>query len=713
MSNKLIKILLVFLIILVLFAINVLDLNAYLTFDYLKSSKGQILEFYSQNQVLALVAYFLIYIFVTALSIPGAAVLTLAGGAVFGFFLGTLVVSFASTIGASLAFLISRFVLQDYVQSTFSSKIKVINRGIEKQGALYLLTLRLVPIIPFFVINLALGLTRMKLTTFFVVSQLGMLLGTMVYVNAGTQLGQLNSLTGIMSPGLIFSFMLLGIFPLLAKRLITWLEARRIYAKYQKPKHFGYNVIVIGAGAGGLVSSYIAAAVKAKVALIEKGAMGGDCLNTGCVPSKAILKSANVIALAKKANAYGLDAIDISYDFSNVMKRVRRVIKTIEPHDSVERYEGLGVECINGHALIKSPNVVEVNGQTLTSKAIIIATGASPVIPKIKGLENVRYKTSETIWDLNELPKSLLVMGGGPIGVELAQAFSRLGSKVTVVEMNTQILSREDQSVANLVKKSLEADGVQVLTGYKGIEFKGSHDEQSLRCESEQGIQDIPFDLVLLAMGRRPNVKGFGLEELGVSISAQGAIEVDSFLRTNIPNIYVCGDVLGAYQFTHVAAHEAWYASVNALFSPFKSFQVDYSVLPVVTYCDPEVARVGLNEKEAMEQGVPYEVTTYEIDDLDRAIADEEARGFVKVLTPPGKDQILGVTIAGARAGDLIAEFVLAMKYKLGLNKILATIHAYPTFSEANKYAAGQWKRSHAPKSLLNWVAKFHAIRRS
>lgn len=713
MSNKLIKILLVFLIILVLFAINVLDLNAYLTFDYLKSSKGQILEFYSQNQVLALVAYFLIYIFVTALSIPGAAVLTLAGGAVFGFFLGTLVVSFASTIGASLAFLISRFVLQDYVQSTFSSKIKVINRGIEKQGALYLLTLRLVPIIPFFVINLALGLTRMKLTTFFVVSQLGMLLGTMVYVNAGTQLGQLNSLTGIMSPGLIFSFMLLGIFPLLAKRLITWLEARRIYAKYQKPKHFDYNVIVIGAGAGGLVSSYIAAAVKAKVALIEKGAMGGDCLNTGCVPSKAILKSANVIALAKKANAYGLDAIDISYDFSNVMKRVRRVIKTIEPHDSVERYEGLGVECINGHALIKSPNVVEVNGQTLTSKAIIIATGASPVIPKIKGLENVRYKTSETIWDLNELPKSLLVMGGGPIGVELAQAFSRLGSKVTVVEMNTQILSREDQSVANLVKKSLEADGVQVLTGYKGIEFKGSHDEQSLRCESEQGIQDIPFDLVLLAMGRRPNVKGFGLEELGVSISAQGAIEVDSFLRTNIPNIYVCGDVLGAYQFTHVAAHEAWYASVNALFSPFKSFQVDYSVLPVVTYCDPEVARVGLNEKEAMEQGVPYEVTTYEIDDLDRAIADEEARGFVKVLTPPGKDQILGVTIAGARAGDLIAEFVLAMKYKLGLNKILATIHAYPTFSEANKYAAGQWKRSHAPKSLLNWVAKFHAIRRS
>jgi dihydrolipoamide dehydrogenase len=702
----------VLLIALVLILINVSDVGSYLTFDYLKSSKGQILEFYSQNQVLTLLAYFFIYIAVTALSIPGAAVLTLAGGAVFGFLVGTLVVSFASTIGASLAFLISRFLLQDYVQHSFSSKIKVINRGIEKQGALYLLTLRLVPIVPFFVINLAMGLTKMKLVTFFVVSQVGMLLGTMVYVNAGTQLGQLNSLSGIMSPGLIFSFMLLGVFPLLAKRITTWIDTRRIYTNYQKPSRFDYNVIVIGAGAGGLVSSYIAAAVKAKVALIEKSAMGGDCLNTGCVPSKAILKSANVVALAKKANDYGLDAIDISFDFSKVMKRVKRVIKTIEPHDSVERYERLGVDCIHGNAVIKSPYSVEVNGQTLTSKAIIIATGASPVVPNIKGLEDVHYRTSETIWDLNEMPKRLLVMGGGPIGVELAQAFSRLGSTVTIVEMNTQILSKEDQRVAELVKDSLESDGVEVLTGYKGIEFKSSHEAQFLSCESEHGMKDIPFDLVLLAMGRRPNVKGFGLEELGVSISAQGAIDVDSFLRTNIPNIYVCGDVLGAYQFTHVAAHEAWYASVNALFSPFKSFQVDYSIIPAVTYCDPEVARVGLNEKEAIELGVLYEVTTYEIDDLDRAIADEEARGFVKVLTPPGKDQILGVTIVGSRAGDLMAEFVLAMKYKLGLNKILSTIHAYPTFSEANKYAAGQWKRSHAPKTLLNWVEKFHSTRR-
>lgn len=712
MANRVGKILLVFFIILVFALIYRFNLASYLTFDYLKSSKDTIIDFYSQNLAISLTFYVLLYIIVTALSIPGAAVLTLAGGAVFGFLLGTIVVSFASTIGASLAFLISRFILRDYVQKTFASKIKVINLGIEKQGALYLFMLRLVPVVPFFVINLAMGLTKMKLITFFVVSQVGMLLGTMVYINAGTQLGQLESLAGIMSADLIFSFVLLGVFPFIAKRIITWIEARKVYAKYKKPKCFDYNVIVIGAGAGGLVSSYIAAAVKAKVALIEKGAMGGDCLNTGCVPSKAILKSAHIVALAKKAKAYGLNAIDISYDFSNIMKRVKRVIKTIEPHDSVKRYEGLGVECINGHAHIKSPYAVEVNGQTLTSKAIIIATGASPVIPKIKGLENVRYKTSETIWDLEELPERLLVMGGGPIGVELAQAFSRLGSKVTVVEKNTQILSREDQSVADLVKKSLEADGVEVLTGYKGVEFKGSHEAQSVYCESEKGIKDIPFDLVLLAMGRRPNVEGFGLEELGVSISPQGAIDVDSFLRTNIPNIYVCGDVLGAYQFTHVAAHEAWYASVNALFSPFKDFQVDYSIIPAVTYCEPEVARVGLNEKEAIDQGIPYEVTTYEIDDLDRAIADEEARGFVKVLTPPGKDRILGVTIVGARAGELIAEFVLAMKYKLGLNKILSTIHAYPTFSEANKYAAGQWKRSHAPKTVLEWIAKFHAIRR-
>ncbi len=692
-------------------AFFVLDLGQYLSLDYLKSSRSQFAELYAEHPVLTAAGYFLMYVAVTALSLPGAAIMTLAGGALFGLATGFVLISFASTIGATLAFLAARFILRESIRARFGQRVKAIDAGVERDGAFYLFALRLVPVFPFFMINLVMGLTGMRVGVYYLVSQLGMLPGTLVYVNAGTQIGQLESLSGLLSPGLIGSFVLLGIFPLIAHKLLDVMKARRVYRGWNKPARFDRNLIVIGAGAGGLVSAYIAAAVKAKVTLIEKHQMGGDCLNTGCVPSKALIKSAKTVQLTQRAQALGLRKIEVDFDFAEVMERVQRVIRTIEPHDSVERYSELGVECIQGEARLVSPWEVEVSGRRLSARSIVLATGARPLIPPIKGLDGAPWYSSDTIWSLREQPNRLVVLGGGPIGSELTQAFARFGSEVTQVEMGPRILPREDAEVAAEVNRKFTAEGVDVRVNTRAEEVVQQDGQWYLRCATSEGAVQIPFDALLIAVGRQPRLEGYGLQELGVRTNR--VIETDEFLRTNFPNIFAVGDVAGPYQFTHTAAHQAWYAAVNALFGQFKKFRADYSVIPWCTFTDPEVARVGLSEDEAQAQGVAYEVTRYGIDDLDRAIADEDAHGFVKVLTVPGKDRILGVTIVGEHAGDLLAEYVLAMRYGLGLNKILGTIHTYPTLAEANKYAAGEWKRAHAPESLLRWVEKYHAWRRS
>ncbi len=690
----------------------IFDLGQYFSLDYLKSQQAALEGYKADNPVQTAAVLFLIYVVVTALSLPGAAVMTLAIGAIFGLVWGTVLVSFASTLGATLAFMISRFLLRDTVQNKFGDKLKAINDGIERDGAFYLFGLRLVPLFPFFVINLVMGLTTLKTFTYAWVSQVGMLLGTVVYVNAGTQLGKIDSLSGILSPGLIFSFVLLGLFPLIARKILDGIKSRKVLEGYTKPAKFDRNLIVIGAGSGGLVSAYIAAAVKAKVTLIEKHKMGGDCLNTGCVPSKALIRSARYLAQTRRAKEFGFKSASAEFDFSEVMERVQRVVKTVEPHDSVERYTGLGVDVIEGEAMIKSPYEVEVNGQTLTTRNIIVATGARPFVPPIPGLDQIEYLTSDDLWTLRELPGRLLVLGGGPIGCELAQCFARFGSKVTIVEMAPRLMIREDEDVVALVTEKFQSEGVTVLSGHTAKSFAVVEGENVLTAEYQGEAIEIPFDQVLVAVGRAANTTGFGLEELGVKLNQRRTVEANEFLQTNFPNIYVCGDVTGPYQFTHTAAHQAWYAAVNALFGSFRKFKVDYSVIPFATFTDPEVARVGLNELEAKEKGVAYEVTTYGLDDLDRAIADGEAHGFVKVLTVPGKDKILGATIVGEHAGDLIAEFVAAMRHGLGLNKILGTIHIYPTWTEANKFAAGNWKRAHAPEKVLAWVERFHAWRR-
>ena len=683
-----------------------------LTLEQLKVRQQELEAWTGDNFWKASLLFFAGYVLVTALSIPGAVVMTLAAGALFGLLHGTVLVSFASTLGATLAFLAARFLLRQPLRDRYGERLKAFDAGIERDGAFYLFTLRLVPLFPFFMINLLAGLTHLRAWTYAWVSQLGMLPGTVVYVYAGTQLARIESPRDVLSPGLIGAFVLVGLMPLLMRWLARWLQGRRVYRGHRKPRQFDYNLVVIGAGSAGLVTAYIAAAVRAKVALIEKHRMGGDCLNTGCVPSKALIRSARLLAEARDGERYGLQGAALEFDFAAVMERVQAVIQRIEPHDSVERYTGLGVEVIEAEARLVSPWEVEANGRRLSARSIVLATGARPLVPPIPGLEQVGYLTSDTVWELRELPRRLVVLGGGPIGAELAQCFARFGSEVTVVEMAPRLMPREDEDAAAAVEARFRAEGIALATAHRALRVATGPGGPQLICTHNEAEVALPFDRLLVALGRRANVAGFGLEELGVELSERGTIAVDGLLRTNFPNIYACGDVAGPYQFTHVASHQAWYAAVNGLLAPFWSFRADYRVIPWATFTDPEVARVGLSEDEARAQGIDYEVTRYGIDDLDRAIADGADHGFVKVLTRPGKDTILGATIVGAEAGNLIAEFVLAMKHKLGLNKLLGTIHIYPTMMEANKYAAGNWKRAHAPERALRLAQRLFAWRR-
>ncbi|WP_301102784.1 bifunctional TVP38/TMEM64 family protein/FAD-dependent oxidoreductase [Propionivibrio sp.] len=690
------------------------DLGHFLSLDYFKSRQAAIETWRSAQPMTATLIYFAAYVVVTALSLPGAAVMTLVGGAVFGLLWGLLLVSFASSLGATLAFLASRFLLREWVQQHFGDRLHAINAGVEKEGGFYLFTLRLVPAFPFFVINLLMGLTPIRTLTFYWVSQIGMLAGTLAYVYAGTQLAKIDSLSGILSPALLGSFALLGVFPLLAKKVVGLVAAKKVYVGWQKPARFERNLIVIGGGSAGLVTAYIAAAVKASVTLIEKHKLGGDCLNTGCIPSKALIRSAKLLSHIQRAPEFGIREARAEFDFAEVMQRVQQVITTVAPHDSAERYTGLGVEVIAGAATLVSPwevDIVHNNGerQQLSARSIVIATGARPFVPPIPGIEAVGYFTSDTVWELRELPRRLVVLGGGPIGSELTQAFARFGAKVTQVEMAPRLLMREDPEVSDLVMQRFRDEGIEVLVEHQATRFIIEDGEKILIADHQGQDVRIPFDALLVAVGRLANLQGYGLEALG--INASRTLATNEFLQTSFPNIYAAGDVAGPFQFTHTAAHQAWYAAVNALFDPWKKFRTDYSVIPWATFIEPEVAHVGLNELEAQERNIPYEVTRYDISDLDRAIADGEAHGFIKVLTVPGKDKILGVTLVGEHAGELIAEYVLAMRHGIGLNKILGTIHIYPTLAEANKYVAGNWKKAHAPQQLLAWVKRFHAWR--
>lgn len=687
-----------------------------LTLDSFRQHQSQLNQWVAANLPLAALGYALVYVAVTALSLPGATVMTLAGGAFFGNVTGLLITSLASTVGASIAFLMARFLLRDTLRRRYARAVRRIDEGIAKDGAFYLATLRLVPVFPFFVINLAMGLTGMKLRTYAVVSWLAMLPATFVFVNAGTQLGQIDSPGDVLSAPLLLSFALLGLFPLLAKVVVGVVRRRRAWRGFSRPDAFDYNLLVIGGGSAGLVSAYIGAAVKAKVALVERDRMGGDCLNTGCVPSKALIRSAQAADTLRHADRYGLGTVPVTANFANVMARVKRIIAAIEPHDSPERYRRLGVDVIEGSASFVSPWEVMVTGsdgrcRRLRARSIVIATGGKPLMPPVPGLDAMDPLTSENLWSLQQQPERLLVMGGGPVGCELAQAFARLGSQVIQVEAGSRLLPREDDEVAGLVQAQFCREDIDVRTGHRVVAFTEEQGERVAWCEAGAERVRIPFDRVLVAVGRSGNTEGLNLEALGIAPRSNGTVPVEDDLSVGYPNIFACGDVAGPYQFTHAAAHQAWYAAVNGLFGQFRRFRVDYRVLPWVIFTAPEVARVGLSETEARDQEVDYEVTRYDLADLDRAITEDAAQGFIKVLTVPGKDRILGALVVGAHGGEILAEFTLAMKHGIGLNRILATVHPYPTWNESARFIAGQWKQAHAPRGVLAWLERFHRWR--
>jgi len=708
---KSVKLWLLLLVVALIVVFYALELQRYFDIAYLEAQRDAIFAFRDGHFWLSSAAYFFLYVLVAALSLPAAAIITLVGGAVFGFWWGLLLVSFASSIGATLAFLLARTILRDWVQQRFGSFLEPINRGMEKDGVFYLFTLRLVPLFPFFLVNLVMGLTPIRVGTFYVASQLGMLFGTALYVNVGAQLGLVASVPGVLSIGVIRAIVVLALFPWLARALVRGYRNRTLLRGFVKPRVFDTNLVVIGAGSAGLVTSYIAALAKARVTLVEKHRMGGDCLNTGCVPSKALLRSAAVSRLLQRADEFGLRSSENSVDFAAVMQRVHKVIGKVEPHDSVQRYSALGVDCVQGEATLVSPWCVRVAGRDITTRAIVIASGARPAVPAIPGLDGIDYLTSDTVWSLQELPRRLLVLGGGPIGSELAQAFARLGSTVTLVNRNERLLPREDADVSAALADRFADEGVRVLNSSTVASFRLDGADKVANITGATQIE-LSCDAVLVALGRHANVEGLGLERLGINLTAQGRVEVNEYLQTACPTVYACGDVAGPYQFTHMASFQAWFAGINALFGSFWRTRIHYRIVPSATFTSPEVARVGLNEAEAQAAGTAYELSRYDLDDLDRAIADGDDHGFVKVLTVPGKDHILGVSIVSAHAAELLAPFTLAMTHGLGLRKIMGTIHVYPTFSESGKFVAGAWQRQHAPQWLYPWLERYHRWQR-
>jgi pyruvate/2-oxoglutarate dehydrogenase complex dihydrolipoamide dehydrogenase (E3) component/uncharacterized membrane protein YdjX (TVP38/TMEM64 family) len=674
-------------------AFFILGGSEYLTLETLKGARDSLSAFVAEQPVTAALAFIAAYIGIVALSLPGAAIMTLAAGALFGLVEGVALASIASTTGATLAMLAARFIARDWVRKRFPRAVEVVDKGIAKDGAVYLLSLRLAPVFPFFLVNLALGLTAMRVGLYALVTWAGALPGTIAYTFAGTQLARITRPSDVLSPGLLLAFLGLALVPLLGKWIANGVQRRRALGKFRRPKKFDANLIVIGAGSGGLVASLVAAQLKAKVVLIERAEMGGDCLNTGCVPSKSLIRAARSIAEIRKSSTFGVTSGEPSVDFTAVMRRLNETIAAIAPNDSVERFQGLGVDVRVGEARLVDPWTVTIGGGgPITAPGIIIATGAAPVIPPIPGLAESNFATSETLWamlsKMDRAPERVAVLGAGPIGCELGQALQRLGSQVTIVAMSHQILEREDVQAAEIVAKALEKDGVKLMLGAAVERVDGG--------ELHLGNERVPFDLLIVAVGRKARLEGFGLEQ---------------FDYRSTPHIRFVGDAAGGEQFTHFAGHSGAIAAINALIGRFGRLKYD-KLVPRVTFTSPEVASVGLTEAQAKEQKKEVEVFTYSLAEADRAVIDDVGEGLVKLIATKGKDRVLGATIVAPNAGDLIVPWILAIKNGVGLKAMQSLIYPYPTMSEAGRAAASEWRKAHSSPRALRMFERWNAWRR-
>ncbi|MDP1569358.1 MAG: mercuric reductase [Vicinamibacterales bacterium] len=469
-----------------------------------------------------------------------------------------------------------------------------------------------------------------------------------------------------------------------------------------------YNLVVIGGGTAGLVTAAGAAGLGAKVAIIERDLLGGDCLNVGCVPSKALIRSARAIGDVRGAGAFGVRVPDgVTVDFPRVMARMRELRAAISPHDSAARFRQLGVDVFLGEGRFTSPTTVEVDGRTLTFARACVATGARASAPPIPGLDDAGYLTNETVFSLTALPRRLAVIGAGPIGCELAQAFARFGSEVSLIEMMPRPLPNEDPDAAALVQRALVADGIRVLCGSKDLRVGRDSDGKRLTLEVNGATQEVVVDEILVGVGRAPNVDGLGLEAAGVAYDRSG-VTVNDFLQTSAPHIYAAGDIASRYKFTHAADALARVVIQNALF--FGRRRASALTIPWCTYTDPEVAHVGLYPKDAEAQGVAIDTYTIEHAKGDRAILDGETEGFLKVYTRKGKDTIVGATLVARHAGEMISEMTLAMKAGAGLGTLAATIHPYPTQAEIFKKAGDAYSRTRLTpgvKRLFETVLKW------
>ena len=699
----------IIIIVLIIIGVIIFDIQNLFTLSALKEKQAQLQDIVTNFPLYSAGIFFLSYVIFAGLSLPGVIVFTLAAGALFGLLQGVILVSFASTIGAFLAFLVARFLLHDKFQEKFSNRLVTVNEKVKREGAYYLFFLRLVPIFPFFLINILMALTPIRASLFYWVSQAGMLPATILYVNAGAQIAKISSAKDIISPPMLFAFVLLGIFPFIAKWFVSLLKSKMAYKNFKKPRHFDYNTIVLGGGSAGLVAAYTTSTLQGKAMLIEREQMGGDCLNTGCVPSKSIIRSAKFIADIKRAQSFGVAKSNYEFDFKNIIQRVHQKIATIAPKDSVQRYSELGVDCEQGSATIISPWQIKLNEKTFSTKNIIIATGATPHIPELSGLEQVPYFTTDSIWSLEQLPKHLLIIGAGPIGCELGQAFARLGARVTIVQRRSRILPNEDEAAAELIEQALTLDKVTLCTNF--CTQKVSSENGSIVLEgTHEGVPvKISSSHLLVATGRQANL--LGLDALDLETDKHNRLLVNQTLQTRFPNIFACGDVTSSMQYTHAASHQAWYAAFNALFRPLKMFKCSLENIPRAIFTDPEIASIGITEQQAITRNIEHQVITFPMDDIDRAITDNATEGFIKVITAGNSDKILGVCIVGEHASELITEFVLAKTNNLGLNKVLKTVHIYPTRSEINRMVAGKWRREQISPRTISLLSKFQRWR--